>query len=716
MCSPRFNTVQARQTSKVDAARPQTHKTQMLRRVALACLVTLSLGAGARANEGMWTFDNFPKAKLKAAHGLEVTDQWLHHVMRGAVRLSGCSASFVSSQGLVATNHHCVVSCLQQLSTPQRDLVAAGFAARTGADEPRCPELEATELIDITDVTARIKTATKGLDGEKYQDARKAAQAAIEKECQTSDALRCDVVSLYHGGVYALYKYKRFQDVRLVFAPEKAIAFFGGDPDNFNFPRYDLDVSFARVYENGKPAATEDFLRWSARGARDGDLTFVAGNPGGTNRQLTVAELEYVRDVQLPDTLMMLSELRGLLTEFSRESKEHRRIAETSLFGVENSFKALRGRWQALRDARVFATKVAAEKSLRAKLARTRSAKELGPAWDQIARAQAKLRDIRKPFNYEERGLAFGGRLFGIARTLVRGAAELPLPNEKRLEELRDAALPMVKQRLFSAAPIYDDLERLNLTYSLTKLREELGADHPFVKKVLGKESPEELAARLLAGTQLRDVATRRKLWDGGAAAVEAALARDPLLALAKLVDPDARAIRKIWESEVDAVVRKNTELVARARFEIEGTNSYPDATSTLRLSYGTVKGFEEAGRPVPPITTLAGAFERATGRDPYALPATWLAAKGKLALSTPFDVITTNDIIGGNSGSPLIDKDGEQVGVIFDGNIHSLGGDFFYDPLLNRAVAVESTAISEALGKIFGAQRVLDELAGKTK
>jgi hypothetical protein len=663
----------------------------------------------------MWTFDNFPKAKVQAQYGFKVTDEWLHHVMRSAVRLAGCSASFVSPQGLVATNHHCVVSCLQQLSTPQRDLVGPGFHAKTAAEEARCPEQEATQLIDITDVTARIKSATKGLEGAKYQDARKAAQAAIEKECQTSDALRCDVVNLYHGGVYALYKYKRFQDVRLVFAPEKAIAFFGGDPDNFNFPRYDLDAAFLRVYENGKPAATEDYLKWSPKGVRNGDLTFVAGNPGGTNRQLTVAELEYIRDVSLPDTLMSLAEMRGLLTEFSRGGKEKKRIAETTLFSIENGFKALRGRWQALREARVFAAKVAAEKALRARLAKSPARnKELGPAWDNIARAQARLRQIRKPFNFEERGLAFQSKLFGFARTLVRAGAELPLPNEKRLDELRDAALPQLKQRLFSAAPIYDDLERLTLTQSLTKLREELGADHPFVKKVLGKESPEELAARLLKGTKLRDVATRKKLFEGGAAAVDAAAANDTMLALAKAVDPDARAIRKIWETEVDAVVRKNTELVARARFEIEGTNQYPDATSTLRLSYGAVKGFEEAGQMVPPVTTLGGIFERATGRDPYALPPSWLAAREKLDAATPFNVATTNDIIGGNSGSPLISKEGELVGIIFDGNIHSLGGDFFYDPALNRAISVESAAISEALAKIYGAERVLKELAGR--
>jgi hypothetical protein len=671
--------------------------------------ISMWLGGAARADEGMWTFDNFPRAKVKAAHGFTVSDEWLRHVMRSAVRLRGCSASFVSPEGLVATNHHCVASCVQQLSTRERDFMSTGFYAAKPGDEVRCPELDALQLTDIRDVTARVKDATKGLTGARYQDARKAVQSALEKECQTAENVECQVVSLYHGGIYDLYRYHRFADVRLVFAPEKAMAFFGGDPDNFNFPRYDLDVSFARVYEGGKPSRTEDYLHWSARGARDGDLTFVAGNPGGTNRQLTVAELEYLRDVALPQAVLTLAELRGQLTEFSRRGPEQRRTAETTLFGIENGLKALRGRWEALRDGRVFSAKVAAEESLRKRLARAPAKnRELLAAFDEIARAETRLREINKPLMIERGN---GGRLFGIARTLLRAGAERPLANEKRLEEYRDAAMPVLQQRLFSPAPIYDDLERLQLTFFLTKLREELGPDNATVRKLLGKESPDELAARLLKGTSLREVASRKKLWDGGATAVDAAAATDPLLAAIKLIDPDSRAVRKVFETEVDAVVRKNTELVARARFEVEGTTTYPDATSTLRLSFGTVKGWPEGGVQVPPVTTLAGLYDRATGRDPFALPARWVSARGELDLTTPFNVVTTNDIIGGNSGSPLINREGELVGVIFDGNIHSLGGDFFYDPVLNRAVAVESTAIREALAKIYGARRLLDEL-----
>jgi hypothetical protein len=688
----------------IDGTAGRRDKRGMMRHAGLVIGLSLLLGGAAGADEGMWTFDNFPKPKVKAAYGFSASDEWLRHVMRSAVRLGGCSASFVSPEGLVATNHHCTASCVQQLSTRERDFMASGFVAAAASDEVRCPELDALQLTEIRDVTARVKEATKGLSGAKYQEARKAVQAALEKECQSGDTVQCQVVNLYHGGIYDLYRYRRFADVRLVFAPEKSMAFFGGDPDNFNFPRYDLDISFVRVYEGGKPARIEDYLRFSPRGARDGDLTFVAGHPGGTDRQLTVAQLEYQRDVALPQAVLTLAELRGLLTEFSRRSPEARRTAENSLFGVENSLKALRGEFAALRDSKVFAAKVAAEQSLRKRI----KSRDEQAAFDDIARAETRMRELYKPLMIERLN---GGRLFGIARTLLRASAERPLANEKRLEEYRDAALPVLQQRLFSPAPIYDDVERLMLTFALTKLREELGVDHPYVRKLLGKESPEEMAARVLKGTGLRDVATRKRLWDGGAAAVDAATGSDPLLAAVKLIDPDSRAIRKTWETEVDAVVRKNTELVARARFEVEGTKTYPDATGTLRLSYGTVKGWPENGQQVNPVTTLAGLYDRATGRPPFALPERWIAAKGQLDLNTPFNFATTHDIIGGNSGSPVISREGEFVGIIFDGNIHSLGGNFFYDPVLNRAVALEAPAVREALAKIYGARRLLEEL-----
>ncbi len=664
----------------------------------------------AAADEGMWTFDAFPSDKVQASYAFRPTQQWLDHARLASARLAGgCSASFVSRDGLVLTNHHCAHSCIEELSTSNHDYVKTGFQARTLADEKRCPAVEVNQLVRIQDVTTRVRGATRNLSGEAFEKALRGEMARIEKKCQTSAQLRCDVVTLYQGGLYHLYTYRRFQDVRLVFAPEFAIAFFGGDPDNFEFPRYDLDFSFLRVYENGKPASMKDWFGWSARGAQPGELTFVSGNPGGTDRALTVSQLEYQRDVVLPDRLIRLAELRGLLTGFQMLGPEQKRISTDVLFYTENSLKALRGRLQALHAPDFFRSKIAAEQALRAEIAKSpEKAKLYLPAFDDVARAQVRLRQIRLPLNSLE--LAFqGGRLFAIARDLVRAAAERPKPNEERLREYRDSNLPALTQRLFSGAPIYPDLERLLLSFSLTKMREALGPDDPAVRKILGKESPDDVARRVIGGTRLADVTVRRRLWDGGAQAVSAS--DDPLIAFAKTMDPDARAIRKTWENEVDAVVKHAHELIAEARFAVQGRSTYPDATFTLRLSYGQVKGWKEDSKEVQPFTTLAGAFERATGRDPFALPESWLAAKGKLDLATRFDFVTTNDIIGGNSGSPLFDRDARIVGLVFDGNIHSLGGDYGFDEATNRTVAVHSSAIVEALDKIYGAKRLLAEL-----
>jgi Peptidase S46 len=684
-----------------------------MKRISLL-LALLAPLASARADEGMWTYNNFPKDKVKQKYGFSPDDKWLDHLRLSSARIAGgCSASFVSPAGLVMTNHHCAHSCIEQLSTPEKDFVKSGYYAKTQNDEVKCPEIEINQLVEISDVTARINQATKGLADQKYNEAEKAEMSKIEKECATSDAVRCDVVSLYHGGVYNLYKYKRYQDVRLVFAPEFAIAFFGGDPDNFNFPRYDLDVSFLRVYENGQPAKMEHFLKWSPAGVKEGDLTFVSGQPGGTSRALTVAQLEYTRDVAIPDRLLRLAELRGLLTEYQRRGPEQKRTSNALLFGVENGYKALRGREQALLDKDFFASKVAEEKALRDKIARDpEQQKKYGGAWDALAKAQAELRNIRKPFNFLENGAGFQSDLYRHAVTLVRGADERPKPIEKRFREFRDSNLPAITQKLFSAAPIHDELEIATLTFSLTKLREELGADDPVVKKVLGKESPEDLATRLVKGTRLKDVALRKQLWEGGKKAVDAS--DDPMIKLARLVDPDARAVRKRYEDSVEGPVKKNSELIAKAHFAAEGMSNYPDATFTLRLNYGQVKGYQENGHPVKPITTVAGAFDRATGRPPYDLPDSWLKAKARIDPKTPMNFCSTNDIIGGNSGSPVANKNGEVVGLIFDGNIQSLGGDYGFDESVNRAVAVHSEALIQSLAKIYGADRIVKELRPK--
>lgn len=681
--------------------------------VALAIVAGVFTPSAARADEGMWTYDAFPKDRLRAAHGVQLDDAFLTRARLASVRLArGCSASFVSPEGLVMTNHHCARTCIKDLSRAGQDLHHDGFFARTPAEEKRCPNVEANQLVEIADVTARVAKATSGLADKAFNDALKAETARIEKECATADDLRCDVVTLYQGGKYHLYKYRRYQDVRLVFAPEHAIAFFGGDPDNFDFPRYDLDVTFLRVWKNGKPIATPEHFPWTRGNLREGAVTFVSGHPGRTSRLFTVAQLEYTRDVRLPELIARLSELRGLLTEFGNRGAEARRASQNDLFGVENSLKALKGRHQALLDKTFFAGKVAEEQALRSAIAkRPELAKAAGGAHAAIERALARQREIRKRLGHLEQGEGFGGELFAHARTLVRAPVEYARPNHERLTEYGDAARPQVMQALLNPAPIAADVEILKLTFSLTKLREALSPDDPIVRKVLGQDAPADLAARVVRGTKLADPAARKQLFDGGAAAITAS--KDPMIALARLVDDDARAIRKLYEDEIEGPIKQSGEAIAKARFAIHGTDTYPDATFTLRLSYGTVKGWIKDGVPVAPFTNLAGAFERATGRPPFGLPPSWLKAKAKLDLTTPFNFVSTNDIIGGNSGSPVFDVDGAVVGVIFDGNPPSLGGDYGFDPVNNRAISVDARAILHALERIYGAERLVRELRG---
>ncbi len=666
----------------------------------------------AHADEGMWLFDAFPTDKVKQKYGFTADEAWLKHVRLSSARLTGgggCSASFVSKNGLVMSNHHCAHSCIEQLSKNGKDYIANGFYAKTLKDEVRCPEIEVDKLVETTDVTDKIQNVTKNLQGKKFNDELKATMSRLEKECsQSSDQVRCDVVTLFNGGKYHLYKYQRYQDVRLVFAPELAIAFFGGDPDNFNFPRYDLDVSFLRVYDQGKPLQTKDYFKFSKDGAKDNELTFVTGNPGGTSRLLTISQLEFLRDTKLINDLTTLSELRGLLTGFQQLGKEQKRISTAKLFQVENRLKAIKGRHAALLDTNFFDQKVAAEKKLREKIiGNSQWKKDYASAWGEITAAYKDLKNIYVELDNIERN-NLNSHLFGIAKTLVRASVELPKPNEERFREFADSALPQLKLSLFSKAPIYPQFEKAMLVHSLTKLREKLGADHPFVTKVLGKQSPEELATALLK-TKLNDTKLREKLYAGGAKAIEDS--KDPMIRLAVLMDPDARAIRKKFEDEIETRIKQASEKVAKAQFAVNGTSTYPDATFTLRISYGQVKSYQENGHEVKPITNFEGAFARHTGREPFALPKTWLKAKSKLDLQTPFNFASTNDIIGGNSGSPVINQKAEVIGLIFDGNIQSLGGDYGFDEAQNRAVSVSTSALAEALQKIYGANRIVDGL-----
>jgi hypothetical protein len=681
----------------------------------LLWVAALTLVAGvARADEGMWTFNNFPSDLVAKKYGFRPSEEWLRHVQLSAARIAGgCSASFVSPTGLVMTNHHCARGCIEELSTAKVDLIAHGFYAQTQARERRCPAMEINTLLEIADVTQQVNQATQGLEGERFRDAQKAVFARLESQCTTGPEVRCNVVTLYQGGRYELYKYRRYQDVRLVFAPEHDIAFFGGDPDNFEFPRYDYDVSFLRIYEGGQPVKLEHYFKWSESGARPDELTFVAGHPGKTSRLETVAQLAYQRDTALPERLFYLAEVRGMINEFQRRGPEFARISNNVKFGVENSFKALKGRREALVDPEFFAQKVREEQALRQKVAANpESAKLYGQAWENIAQATDTLRELRTELRLLEQVAGAGSDLFQYARALVRAARELRKPNEQRLEEYAEARLPELQQALFSTAPVYPQLETVLMTFYLGKLQEQLGADHPVVKELLGRKSPETLARQLVSGSRLADPKLRKRLFEGGAQAIEAS--KDPMILFVRALDDDARAIRERYENQVESVIRRNSELIARARFEAYGTNVYPDATFTLRLSYGQVKGYtEEDGTQVPPMTYLGGLYERATGEPPFKLPPRWLKARSTLDLKTPFNFVSTNDIIGGNSGSPVFNRDAEIVGLIFDGNIQSLGGEYGFDAEVNRAVSVHSVGILEGLEKVYGARRLLDELRG---
>ena len=674
-------------------------------------LVCVALTQSVWADEGMWTFDNFPSKTVGAKYGFTPTQAWLDHVRLSSLRIAGgCSASFVSPQGLVMTNHHCVVDCVEQISTPKENFVDNGFVAKTPAEERKCPAFELDQLVEIRDVTADVQGAMAGKTGHEANRALHAKEAALQQTCGSDPSVRCDVVSLYHGGVYDLYRYKRYIDVRLVFAPEFGSAQFGGDPDNFNFPRYDFDIGLLRAYEGDKPAATSDYLRWSANGSKDGELVFVAGNPGGTSRELTNAQLAYERDHAFPVIMPRLAEHRGLLEEFVARGPEQAREANEDLFFLENAFKAYLGQQQALLDPQFFAIKVQEEQHLRAATAADPKLAGDVSAWDEIAEIQ-KVRTQLSLRYATLGGRSFrGGELLSYALRLVRAASERTKPNGERLPEYTDQALVNVQQEMSAQVPIYKDLEELDLAFLLTMVRRNLGADDAFVKKMLGKESPEQLAHRLLSGTHLEDAKVREELYKGGESAVAAS--SDPMIRFAESINGDLLAVRKEYETKVDAPTRAAAERIAKARFAVYGTSVDPDATFTPRLSYGTVKGFEDAeGKFVEPYTMIGGLFERATGAPPYKLPESWLKAKGSLNLSLPMNLSTTNDVIGGNSGSPLINKDGNVIGLIFDGNIFSLGGDYGYDAAKNRSIAVDSRALIEGLRKVYHADRVVDEI-----
>ena len=670
-------------------------------------LVALGL-APVQADEGMWTYDNFPTAQLRQRYGVEMTQAWLDRVRTATIRLSNCTASFVSPEGLILTNHHCSEACIDQLSSATLDRLREGFLAAAREQEIRCPTQYADVLMKMEDITAKVSAATAGKDEKAANDARKKALTQLEQACEkaagTRDPRRCESVRLYNGGQYFLYHYKRYADVRLVFAPERAIAAFGGDPDNFQFPRWCLDMSLLRAYENGKPAVTPNHLKFNWNGPAANDPVFVSGHPGSTDRLLTVAQLQAQR-AELPFWLQRASELRGRYIQYGKTGTEQARTVGDPLNSLENGLKVRRKELDALLDPALMAQKLAAENALRARTSLT-AGKD---PWQDLERAMVREQELNVPYVFLESGAGFNSTLYRYARTLVRGAAERAKPNEDRLREYVDAALPQLVQQLTAAVPVYPEREKLTLSFGFERMREFLGPDYPLVRNLMAEFSPDQLAAALVTDSKLADPMLRQQLWEGGQAAINAS--NDPMIRIAKLVDTEARAVRKQYEDEVEAVVDAASEKIAAARFAAFGTSVYPDATFTLRLNYGSVQGWNEAGKPVAPFTTLGRAFERATGSDPFRLPDSWVSKRAQLDMSTPFNISTTSDIVGGNSGSALISAKGEIVGLIFDGNIHSISGSFWFDTAKNRAIAVHPAIMRTALTQIYGATAVAREL-----
>ncbi len=684
----------------------------MTRRLLLAISLCALIPAAVLADEGMWLFNAVPKDKIKAAYGFEPSQEWLDHVRLSSVRFNnGGSGSFVSAEGLTFTNHHVASECIHQLSSAGKDLLKDGFYARTRAEEAPCPDLELNVLQDLEDVTARVNAAVKPkMSAAEAGQAQRAAMSAAEKECAAATGLRCDIVTFYAGGAYHLYKYKKYTDVRLVFAPEVGIAFFGGDPDNFNFPRFDLDVAFFRVYEDGKPAPTAHYLKWSKAGVKENGLVFVSGHPGSTGRLKAMAELEFLRDVNYPFSLKSYQRRIAMHKKFAAHSAENARIAADNIFSLENSFKAVTGYQAGLNDEWLMGARQADEDELRA-AAKT---KDLDTAYKEIEKAMETQKQIFLPLTFLERRAGFRGELSFLARHLVRAAAERARPNDQRLREYRDSALPSLEQDLFSTAPVYKSLETAMLADSLAEMRDHMGAGSVTMERVLEGKHPAEVARKAIEGTRLDDVAVRRQLYEGGAKAVEKS--DDPLIVLLRSVEREARIARKTYDDDVDSVLRRHGAALAQARFAQSGTAAPPDATFTLRLSYGAVRSYSEAGQPVRYFTTLGGAFQHAKAhgaQPPYQLPESWVKNRRKLLLATPFNFVSTPDIIGGSSGSPVVNQAGELVGIIFDGNIQSLSWNFQFSDKIGRAVAVDARGIQEALRKVYGASALADELLG---
>ena len=679
-----------------------------------AALLTLAAGSAARAEEGMWTFDNFPIARANATLGTNIDQAWLDRVRLSSVRFGGCSAGIVSAEGLVMTNNHCVATCVANLSTQAVNYAETGFTPRTREEERKCPGGTAEILTGITDVTARMQAAGAGLEGQAFTRARDAEAGRIEQEaCGGDAAKRCQVVSLYRGGQFKLYTYKRYTDVRLAFAPEDRAATFGGDLDNFSFPRFQIDAAFIRLYENDAPAATPTHFVWNAARPVEGTAVFLSGSPGATQRLLTQDQLFTIRDVVLPMDQLLASELRGRLIRFSQESEENAFIAMDPIVGLENTYKRGLGRMRALTDTGFMTMKADQEKDFRDRA-------EAGTAdanpWTTLSGTQPIVRDLYPAMALLEGGtgmgttpVAGGSQLFSWARTLVRGAQERAKPSAERLPEYADSRLSGLQSGLFAERPVYPGLEQVRIEWWLSKTREWLTVDHPSVRGLLGRESPEQLSARLIEGTTLADPAVRRALWDGGLAAIETS--GDPLIQYLLSIQDETRAIRSEWEEKVQAPTDRASERLAAARFAAYGDAVYPDATGTLRLTYGRIEGSDVPGQRVGPFTTFDGLWERATGSVPFDLAPKLAAARGRIDGGTVLNMVLSTDTIGGSSGSPVVNAAGEMIGANFDSTVLTQRNAYGYDRNVNRSVIVTTGAVTTALRDVYGMDRLVTEL-----
>lgn len=680
----------------------------------LAVVAAVLHPAAVRADEGMWTFDHLPLQQLQERYGFTPTPEWIEHVQKASINFGGGSGAFVSPDGLALTNHHVALGQLAKLSSPEHDYIRDGFFARTRAEEIACPDLELKVLMTSEDVTARVLGAVDSTVADSVQsDQRKAATARIEQEA-SRDGLRGEVVELYRGGEYWLYRYKTYKDVRLVCAPEEQAASFGGDPDNFNFPRHDLDFAFFRVYEDGQPVRPQHWFRWSKEGAREGDLVFVSGNPGSTRRLYTLAQLDHERNLDLPLRIRLNDQRLAAYNAYAARGPEQARQVRDRIRGLENNLKRQHGFLEALSDSGVMGMQQRAEANLRQRIAKNQVASGMALlTWERIAAAMKELGGRHK--EYVVRELGRSSRLLDFANGIMRYTAEVAKPNEQRFKEYRDAKLESERFRLFSRAPVYPELEEMALGLVLKQCADELGTDHPFVRLALGGRTPQEVARSLVAGTKLGDPAVRKALIAGGAKAVAAS--KDPLLVWARKLDAPYRELRAWHEARVQSVETVDGGRIARARFALEGRALPPDATGSLRLSYGKVAGYPQLTTLVPWATTFHGLFDRSlgfSGKPPFDLPARIAAHEKDLDLNTPLNFVSTDDIIGGNSGSAVLNREGEYVGLVFDGNVQAYAWDYYYTEEQARCVSVHSKALTEALRKIYDMGALADEVEGK--